>query len=41
MQQNSSETVTNEKEKEIPIWRYVSPEQIKKILDSLGINIIV
>ena len=41
MHQNKSETVTNENEKDMPIGRYVSPEQRKKILDSLGINITV
>ena len=32
-QQNNSETVTNEKEKEIPTERYISPDEIQKIID--------
>ena len=32
-QQNNSETVTNEHEKEIPKKRYISPEKIQKIID--------
>ena len=34
-QQNNSETVTNEKEKEIPTERYISPDEIQKIIDNL------
>ena len=34
-QQNNSETVTNEHEKEIPKERYISPEQRQKIMDDL------
>ena len=38
--QNNSETITNEKEnnkydKEIPKERYISPEEIEKIIDDL------
>ena len=32
-QQNHSETVTNEHEKEIPKKRYISPEKIQKNID--------
>ena len=39
--QNSSKTVTNENEEEIPKERYVSPEERQKIIDNRGINIIV
>ena len=38
-QQNNSETVRNENDKEILQERYISPRQ--KIIDNLGINIIV
>ena len=34
-QQNNSETVTNEKKKEIPTERYISPDEIQKIIDNL------
>ena len=34
-QQKNSETVTNEKEKEIPTERYISPDEIQKIIDNL------
>ena len=34
-QQNNSETVTNEHNKEILIERYISPEERKKIIDDL------
>ena len=34
-QQNNSETVTNEKEKEIPTERHISPDEIQKIIDNL------
>ena len=37
----NSETLTNENDKEIPKERYISPEERKKTIDSLGINIIV
>ena len=40
-QQNNSETVTNENDKEIPKGRYISPEERQKITDNLDINIIV
>ena len=35
------ETVTNENDKEIPKERYISPEERQKIIDNLGINMIV
>ena len=41
LQQNNSETVTNENDKEIRKERYKSPEERKKIIHNLGINIIV
>ena len=34
-QQNNSEPVSNEKEKEIPTERYISPDEIQKIIDNL------
>ena len=34
-QQNNSETVTNEHDKEIPKERYLSPEERQKIIDDL------
>ena len=34
-QQNNSETVTNENDKEIPKERYISPEERQKIIDDL------
>ena len=40
-QQNISETVTNEHDKEIPKERYVSPEERQNIIDNLIFNIIV
>ena len=40
-QQNNSEAVTNENDKEIPKERYISPEQRQKIIDNLDISIIV
>ena len=44
-QQNSSETVTNENDeeipKEIPNERHASPEERQRIIDNLDINIIV
>ena len=36
-QQNNSETVTNKHDKE----RYISQEEMQKIIDNLGLNIIV
>ena len=43
-QQNNSETVTNENDKEIPKGipkeRYISPEERQKIIDNLIFNII-
>ena len=41
LQQNNSETVTNENDKEIRKERYISPEERKKIIHNLGINLIV
>ena len=40
-QQNNSETVTNEKDKEILKERYISPEERQKIFDNLRSIIIV
>ena len=40
-QQNNSETVTNENDKEIPKQRYISSEERQKIIDNLIFNIIV
>ena len=40
-QQNNSEKVINENDKEIPKERYIYPEEKLKIIDNLGINIIV
>ena len=34
-QQNNSETVINENDKEIPKERYISPEAIQNIIDNL------
>ena len=34
-QQNNSETVTNEHDKEIPKERYLSPEKRQEIIDDL------
>ena len=34
-QQNNSETVTNEHDKEIPKERYLSPEKRQEIIDGL------
>ena len=39
-QQNNSETVTNEHDKEIPKERYISLEKRQKIIDNLIFNII-
>ena len=39
-QQNDSETVTNENDKEIPKERYISPVERQKIIDNLDISII-
>ena len=33
--QNSLETVKNEQDKEIPTERYISPEEMQKIIDDL------
>ena len=35
LQQNNSETVTKENDKEIPRERYISPEERQKIIDNL------
>ena len=35
LQQNNSETVTNENDKEIPKERYIPPEKRQKIIDNL------
>ena len=40
-QQNNSDTVTNENDKEISKGRYISPEEIQKIIDNLKSIIIV
>ena len=37
-QQNNSETVTHEHDKEIPKERYISPEQRQKIIDDLRLT---
>ena len=37
-QQNISETVTNEHDKEIPEERHVSPEERQKIIDELRLK---
>ena len=37
MQQNNSETVTNEHDQEIPNERYISPEERQKIIYDLGL----
>ena len=34
-QQNNSETITNEHVQEIPKEKYISPEEIQKIIDEL------
>ena len=34
LQQNSSETITNENDKEIPKERYISPDQRQKSTDN-------
>ena len=39
LQQNNSETVTNENDKEIPNKKYVSPKERQKITDNLIFNI--
>ena len=40
-QQNNSETLTNEHDKEIPKERYISPKERQKIIDNLRLIIIV
>ena len=35
LEQNNSETVTTENDKEIPKERYISPEERQKIIDNL------
>ena len=37
-QQNNSETVTNEHDKEIPKEKYVSPEERQEIIDELRLK---
>ena len=37
-QQNNSETVTNENDKEIPKERYISPEKRQEIIDALRLK---
>ena len=37
-QQNNSETVTNEHDKEIPKERYISPEERQEIIDALRLK---
>ena len=37
-QQNNSETVTNEHDKEIPKERYISPEERPEIIDELRLK---
>ena len=39
--QKNSETVTNKHDKEIPKERYIFPEERQKIIDNLGLNMIV
>ena len=41
LQQNNSETFTNENDKEISKERYISLEERQKIIDNLIFNIIV
>ena len=46
LQQNNSDTVANENDKEILkeryiLYTYISPEESQKNIDNLGINIIV
>ena len=38
LQQNNSETVTNEHDKEIPKERYISPEERQNIIDELKLK---
>ena len=38
LQQNNSETVTNEHDKQIPQERYVSPEKRQEIIDELRLR---
>ena len=40
-QQNNSEKVANENDKEIPKQRYISPEKRQKTIDNLIFNVIV
>ena len=35
VQQNNSEAITNEDDNEIPKEKYISPEEIQKIIDDL------
>ena len=38
LQQNNSEIVTNENNKEIPKERYISPEKRREIIDNLRLK---
>ena len=38
LQQNNSETVTNEHDKQIPQERYISPEKRQEIIDELRLR---
>ena len=40
-QQNNSESVTNEQNKEVPEERYISPKERQKIIDTPRLNIIL
>ena len=37
-QQNNSETVTNERDEEIPKERYISPKERQEIIDELRLK---
>ena len=40
LEQNNSETVTNENDKEIPEKRYISPKERQRVIDNFDINIL-
>ena len=40
-QQNNSESITNEQNKEVPEERYISPKERQKIIDNPRFNIIL
>ena len=40
-QQNNSESITNEQNKEVPEERYISPKKRQKIIDNPRLNIIL